>query len=93
MSFIEAAGQTIAEGTASAVQIDLPAGSSPNRNVRLRARNFTGVVPIRVAVTPERGATVNYDSQIDMAGAAVAEGTVDLVLPVGTVSRISAWTR
>ena len=93
LSITEAAGQTIAEGTLSAVQVDLPAGSSPNRTVKVRARDFTGLVPIRVVVSPENGASTNYDTQLDMAAGNPTETTVNVVIPVGGISRIQVWTR
>ena len=67
LSFIEAAGQAIVEGSVASVQIDLPAGSSPARTVKLRARNFTGVVPIRVRASPETGNSTDYDTQLHRA--------------------------
>ena len=93
LSFIEAAGQAIVEGSVASVQIDLPAGSSPARTVKLRARNFTGVVPIRVRASPETGTSTDYDTTVDMAGNPFADVTVNLTLPTGTVTHISAWTR
>ena len=61
--------------------------------MKLRARNFTGVVPIRVRASPETDTSTDYDTQIDMAGNPTAEVTVNLTLPTGTVTHISAWTR
>lgn len=93
LSIIEAAGQTIAEGTQSAVQVDLPVGSSPNRTVTVRSRDFTGVVPIRVTVFPENGSSTAYDTQLDMANGNPTDITVNVVIPVGGISRIQVWTR
>ena len=93
LSVIEAAGQTIAEGTQNSVEVDLPAGSSQNRTVKVRARDFTGTVPIRVVVTPENGASTTYDAQLDMSAGNPVDTSVDVVIPVGGISRIQAWTR
>lgn len=93
LDIIEAAGTAIPEGTGSIVQVDLPAGSSTSRTVRVQGRNFTGIIPITVIVIPENRASTRYDAQIDMSGGNPSTVTVNVVIPDGTVSRIQTWTR
>ena len=93
LDLIEAAGTAIPEGTGNLVQVDLPAGSSTNRTVRVQGRNFTGVVPITVIVIPENRPATRYNAQIDMSGGNPSEVTVNVSIPDGTISRIQTWTR
>ena len=48
--------------------------------------------PITVVVTPETGPSTSYDTEIPIAAGA-GNVTVDVVIPVGGVSQIHAWTR
>lgn len=93
LDIIEAAGTAIPEGTGNSVQVDLPAGSTTNRTVRVQARNFTGIVPITVIVIPENRPATRYNSQIDMSGGNPSVVTVNVGVPDGTISRIQTWTR
>ncbi len=93
LDIIEAAGNAIPEGTGNLVQVDLPAGSTINRTVRVQGRNFTGVVPITVVVISENRPSTRYDAEIDMNTGNPAAVTVDVVIPDGTISRIQTWTR
>ena len=93
LDIIEAAGTAIPEGTGNLVQVDLPAGSSTSRTVRVQGRNFTGLVPITVIVIPENRPAIRYDAQINMSGGNPSEVTVNVTIPDGTISRIQTWTR
>ncbi len=93
LDIIEAAGTVIPEGTGSIVQVELPAGSSTSRTVRVQGRDFTGIVPITVIVIPENRPSTRYNAQIDMSGGNPSSVTVDVVIPDGTVSRVQTWTR
>ncbi len=92
LDIIAAAGQAIPEGSGP-TQVFLPFGSDPNQTVKVQARDFTGLVPISVALTPESGPRIIYDTEIDMAGGDVAQVVVDVTLPVNTLTHIHAWTR
>ena len=93
LDIIEAAGRPIPEGTPIPVPVQLQLGSPTNQVVRIQARDFTGIVPITVAVTPDAGPSTRYDTQIDMAGGNVASIAITVNIPVGTTCRIYAWTR
>lgn len=93
LDIIEAAGNAIPEGTGNLVQVDLPAGSSTSRTVRVQGRDFTGVVPITVAIISENRPSSRYDAVIDMGTGNPATVTVNVVIPDGTISRIQTWTR
>jgi len=76
----------------AAVQVNLPAGSSANRQVKVAATGFTATVPIVVVVTPETGHSTTYNADIPIAGG-TGQATVDVVIPAGGVTQIHAWTR
>lgn len=90
---IEVAGQAIAANAASTVQISLSRNASPNQTVKLRATDFSGFVPITVAVIPEQGPSTRFVGEIQMGASTTADGTVNVVLTPGTVNRIQAWTQ
>ena len=92
LNIVEAAGQVIPVPAQAGVQVNLPAGSSQNRQVKVAATGFTANVPITVVVTPETGPSTSYDTEIPIAAGA-GNVTVDVVIPVGGVSQIHAWTR
>ncbi len=92
LNIIEAAGQTIPVPATTGVQVNLPAGSSQNRQVKIAGSGFTGNVPITVVVTPETGPSSTYDTVIPITGGN-GQVAVDVVIPVGGVSQIHAWTR
>jgi hypothetical protein len=71
----------------------LPEGSPTNQIVKVQARDFTGLVPITVAVTPDAAPATRYDVEINMAAGNPATTNVNLVIPAGTSCRIYAWTR
>ena len=75
------------------MEVTLPAGSSPNRQVKVAASGFAANAPITVVVTPETGPSVSYNADIPIAGDGTGQITVDVVLAPGGVSRIHAWTR
>ena len=93
LDIIEAAGQTIAEGTPAEVVVQLPAGASTNQTVTVQARNFTSDVPISVVVTPENAASTNYDATISLGSGDPPKVTVNIAIPPGMKSHIHAWTR
>lgn len=93
LDIIEAAGTTIPEGTASAVAIQLPTGSSTNRTVTVQARNFGYSVPITVALVPDSGPPLLYEATIDNAAANPATAVVNVGVPVNTVVHVNAWSR
>jgi hypothetical protein len=92
LNIIEAAGQVIPVPAQAGVLVDLPAGSSQSRQVKVAGSGFTANVPITVIVTPETGPSTSYDAEIPITAGA-GQVTVDVTIPVGGVSRIHAWTR
>ncbi len=93
LDIVGAAGMAIAEGTPAPVRVQLPLDAPTNQVVRVQARDFTGIVPITLAVTPDAGPSARYDTQIDMNGGNPAQTNVNVVIPAGTTCRIYAWTR
>ena len=68
-------------------------GSPTSQTVTVQARDFTGIVPIAVVLTPDSGERVVYEVEIDMRGGDVAQVVVDVELPINNVTRVHAWTR
>jgi hypothetical protein len=93
LDIIEAAGQTVALGTTDRVNVSLPVGSSTNQVVKVRASGFTNDVPITVAVIPENGNSTRYDSLMTANGANPVTNTVNVVIPVDSVTYIQVWSR
>jgi hypothetical protein len=95
LDIIQAAGQTIPAPASAGVQVTLPAGSTPNRQVTVAASGFAAnvPVPITVVVSPETGAAISYDADIPIGADQKGQVTVDVVLSIGNISQIHAWTR
>ena len=92
LDIVEAAGQVIAEGSGP-VYVQLPYNSPTNQTVKVQAKNFDGVVPIRVMLTPDNGAQSFYDVSIDNRAANPATTTVNVNMPVNVQVTVHAWTR
>ena len=92
LDIINVAGTPVAEGTEDSVLVVLPPGSSPNQTITVQARDFTGMVPIQVALTPENGPRTTFDSTINMT-ANPASVVVPVTVPVNQPVTVNAWTR
>ena len=79
-------------GTSSSVVLSLPPNASANQRVTVQASNFGGVVPIRVVLTPDNGASSYYDTNIDNT-VSPASVTVPVVAPVNVLVHVHAWSR
>jgi len=93
LDIVEVAGQTIAAGATSGVDINLPVGSDTNQLVKVRASGFTGDVPITVALIPENGRSTRYDSLIPASGSGPATNAVNVIVPIDVVTRVQVWSR
>ncbi len=93
LDILNVAGNAIAEGTSGNVTITLPFGSDPNRTVVVQARDFQGVVPISVVLTPDNGTATTYPASIDMSGGNPSSATVNVTFPVNVRTTVNAWTR
>ncbi|MBI5386143.1 MAG: hypothetical protein HZA90_15845 [Verrucomicrobia bacterium] len=93
LDIIEVGGQPIAEGTNSAVTIELAVGAPTSQTVRVQARNFTNDVPIRVVIMPENGPSGSFDAVILQASGNPPSTNVPVIIPAGSVCQIHAWTR
>lgn len=92
LHIVEAAGQAIQPGAPSGVTVELPAGSPTVQTVRLRGEGFTGIVPVRIVVTPEHSPSSVFDLDLNGSGNP-AEISTQITLPIGEPTRIDAWTR
>ena len=93
LDIVEAAGQIIAKGRPGPVLVLLPFGSTTSRTVTVQARDFIGIAPINVVLTPEGGASVVYPAEIDMSLGDPAQVIANVEIPINTPTRIQVWTR
>lgn len=93
LDILEAAGQTIPEGAGNAISIELPSDAPTSQNIVVQARDFEGLVPIQVIVTPEYGPKSVYDAQLDMNNGNPTQVTVAVDIPAGSYNQIHVWTK
>lgn len=93
LDITQAAGTNVPEGTAGPVIVELPFGSTTNRTVSVQARDFGGVVPIRLVLTPEAGVPQVYDATINNSTLNPATTNINVTVPVNTRVAVQAWTR
>lgn len=91
LDIIEVAGRAIA-GDAPA-QVLLPTGSPAAQTLRIRARDFGDVVPIRVVLTPDNGPSSSVEAQIDNGSANPAEATVNVTFPINVLTHVHVFSR
>lgn len=92
LDVIEVAGQTIPEGSGP-VDITLPFGTPATQTVIVQGRDFTGLVPIRITLTPDSGDPVVLDTDIDMTTGNPAQVSVSIDFPLNVRVKVHAWTR
>jgi len=93
LDITQAAGTAIPVGNASPVIVVLPFGSSSNQTVTVQGKDFSGVLPINVVLTPENGTPTVYPAQIDFSAGNPASTTINGLFPVNVRTIINAWTR
>ena len=59
----------------------------------VQARDFTGLVPIEVVVTPQNGDRTTVSTQIDMAAGNPATVDVLVEIPANPTAFVNAWRR
>ncbi len=89
---IEVAGNVVPEGGAPQTFL-LPFGSTPERTVKIRARDFGKVVPIRITLTPDTGNKVVVEAEIDNTVNNPATVEVPVTFPVNAKVTVHVWTR
>jgi hypothetical protein len=87
------AGNPIPVGTSGPVVFVLPFNHPTTQPITVQGRDFTGVVPIRIVLTPDSGEPTAIDADIDMASGSPASVTVNATFPINVAVRIHAWTR
>lgn len=92
LAILNVAGQVIAEGAPQPVQV-LLFGSPTTQPVTIQARDFTGMIDIDVALTPDIGPRTIVQAQIDMATGNPAQTIVNVDFPVNVSTQVNAWTR
>ncbi len=89
---IEVAGTAFPEGSQPGT-ILLPFGSTPERTVKIQARDFGKVVPVRLTLTPDTGAKVVVDAEVDNSTVNPAVVEVPVTFPVNAKVTVHCWTR
>ncbi len=93
LDITEAAGTVIPDNSGP-VQVQLPFGSTPNRTIKVRARDFNSKVPITLVLTPDHGASVTYTGMIDNTGANnPAVASFDVVLPINEQTTVNVYSK
>lgn len=93
LDIIEAAGTAIPVGSGPQT-LQLPFGSSPNRTVRVQARDFNAQVPITLVLTPDHGAPLSYTSTINNTGANnPATVEVNIVMPINEQTTFNVYSK
>lgn len=92
LDIIEAASMTIPEGSGPVI-LQLPFGSSPNRKIKVQARDFNAEVPITVVLTPDHGTPLSHAAKINNAASNPASVTVDVVLPVNEQTTVHVYSK
>jgi hypothetical protein len=100
LDIVEVAGSAIPVGSGP-VTFQLPFGSSPNRNIKVQARGWGRVVPIKIALIPDSGTPTEFTAEIDNRFTLPGDGSVrggsstvsvPVVFPVNTVVTIQCWS-
>ncbi len=89
---IEVAGNAVPEGSAPQTFL-LPFGSTPERTVKIQARDFGKKVPIRITLTPDTGSPVIFDGEVDNSVNNPATVDVPVTFPVNSKVTVHCWTR
>lgn len=92
LDIVEAAGRAIQEGSGP-IYIQLPYNAATNQIVKVQARDFNSLVPVRVVLTPDNGTQLTYDGTIDNRTESPAQGSVNVNMPVNVLVTVSVWTR
>jgi hypothetical protein len=92
LSIIKAAGTDIAEGATNPVTVFLPSGTPASQSVTVRAKNFGGSVPVRVALIPEVGDPLFTDATINNTNSP-ADAVINVTVPINVNVRVQVWTR
>jgi hypothetical protein len=93
LDIVEAAGTAIPEGSGP-VLLQLPFGSSPNRTIKVQARDFNTQVPVTLVLTPDHGNPVTYVAKINNAsGQNPAVLPIDVVLPVNEQVTVNVFSK
>ncbi len=93
LDIVNVAGRAIPVGTQQSVRVLLPFGSPTAQEVTIQARDFSGVVPIAVVLTPDIGPRTVIEVEIDNRSANPVEVVVPVEIPVNVVTHVNVWTR
>ena len=93
LSVVATAGTNIVENSPSAIIVNLPTGSPATQPIKIRARDFGGIVPVRIRLVPENGEATTFDGTIDNTVTNPAETTINVTMPLGVAVNVQVYTR
>ena len=92
LDVVAAAGTAIPVGSGP-VLVNLPFHSPAAQVVKVQARDFGQLVPIRVVLTPDHGSAKIYDAEINNQASNPADVSVNVEFPVNVQTAVEVWTR
>jgi hypothetical protein len=92
LDVIAAAGTAIPVGSGPVI-VNLPFNSPAAQVVKVQAKDFGQLIPIRVVLTPDHGPAKSYDAEINNAAGNPAEVSVNVEFPVNVQTAVEVWTR
>ncbi len=93
LNLLKIGDSDIAPDALEPVSLIFPSGVPAERVIRVQARDFNAVVPIRLALIPDHGERVVVDAQIDNRAAGTATVDVPVTFPLNVSVSVSVWTR
>lgn len=93
LNIVKIGDRDIAQDANGTVSVVFPNGTPQERIVRIQARDFGSVVPIRLALVPDFGDRILVDAEIDNTGAGAASVNVPATFPLNVAVTVNVWTR
>jgi hypothetical protein len=82
----------VVPGEQNSVSILLPAGSTPEQPVTLRAANFGRKFALQVVLTPDTGGRQTYTAEVDNSNPGSVDIAVPVTFPVNVTTFVQVWT-
>ncbi len=93
LNILKIGDKDIPQDAAGTVNVIFPNGTPAERIVKVQAKDFGSIVPIRVALTPDYGPRVIVDTEINNTAAGVATKDIPVTFPLNVVVSVNVWTR
>lgn len=93
LGIVQVGDRPIPQDAPGTVNVIFPTGTTAERVVRVQAKDFGSVVPIRVALTPDYGDRVIVDAELDNTAAGAVTKDITVTFPLNVVVAVNVWTR